>query len=867
VTSELPLDPGREERTRSTFVEPPLGRGPGAVPDVEPLARADSGPSSELLRRLTEHSRSHSRYRILDEIGRGGMGAVLRIWDEDLRRHSAMKVVLGRESEASSEASSEPAVDAITLGRFLEEAQVTGQLDHPGIVPVHELGLGHDGQVYFTMRLVKGDDLCVIYEHVRTGADGWNPTRALGVLLKVCEAMAYAHDKGVLHRDLKPANVMVGRYGEVYVMDWGLARVLGQADRHDLRLRSPAAPQTLVHTARTAERHDTPDSPLMTMDGVVMGTPAYMSPEQARGELEALGPHSDVYALGAMLYELLAGEMPFVPRGARVSPHMVLMRQLEGPPRPLAELAPRTPPELVAIAEKAMAREPAQRYRDMTALAADLRAYLEQRVVSAHATGSWAETKKWVQRNRPLAAALAGLVLVLAAGLVTSALYARRAEAASLELAAKNLTLTTTNTALLARERESRLRGLIEELAYFDTLDDDVYAYARKQTRPAHEWWLEGAELLIEGRAEDPARGLAWSPGLPDVQAELAKVRTRARPAAAAEPQASEPGTFHFDSSQDQWWHQQLEELEAGLRDLGQRIDFARRSVGTPESARLWSEASAAIANSPRYAGLTLTPQVGLLPIGPDPASGLWEFAHLASGEPASRGPQGTLTLRPETGLVFVLLPGGRVPVATDPDQDLELTQLDLDPFFLSKYEISAGQWARIGGLIYREVAAEDALLPAGAMSWDDGRQALAAVGWLRLASEAQWEYGCRAGTTTRYWTGDAVESLEPAAFVDWDGSLPGGSLLPIGQLLANPFGLHDVHGNIYEWCGDDHAWKGGRRPGDGLRTGTGAENRVLRGGAFAFKPEDTNSSFQFPDFPIRRVEFFGLRPARGLTP
>ena len=183
MASELPLDPGQEERTRSTFVEPPLGRGPGAVPDVEPLARADSGPSSELLRRLTEHSRSHSRYRILDEIGRGGMGAVLRIWDEDLRRHSAMKVVLGRESEASSEESSEPAVDAITLGRFLEEAQVTGQLDHPGIVPVHELGLGHDGQVYFTMRLVKGDDLCVIYEHVRTGADGWTPTRALGVLL------------------------------------------------------------------------------------------------------------------------------------------------------------------------------------------------------------------------------------------------------------------------------------------------------------------------------------------------------------------------------------------------------------------------------------------------------------------------------------------------------------------------------------------------------------------------------------------------------------------------------------------------------------------------------------------------------------
>ncbi|MEQ1893771.1 MAG: serine/threonine-protein kinase, partial [Planctomycetota bacterium] len=476
MASETPQEPGPEERARSVFVEHLLGRGREVAPDIAALVRAhpglarelraqaeawrhfrevearlgaggaslgerlraelgeevdpgvslqgsrpesaaDSGPSSELLRRLKAHAPGSSRYRILTEVGRGGMGAVLRIWDEDLRRFSAMKVVLGKASESSG---ATPAVDARTLGRFLEEAQVTGQLDHPGIVPVHELGLGGDGQVYFTMRLVKGDDLRVIYERVQTGVDGWNPTRALGVLLKVCEAMAYAHDKGVLHRDLKPANVMVGKYGEAYVMDWGLARVLGRADRHDLRLKPFAASsQSAVRTERTAERHETPDSPLVTMDGAVIGTPAYMPPEQARGELEALGPHSDVYSLGAMLYELLAGQMPFVPRGARVSPYTVLNRVLEGPPRPLAELAPRAPAELVAITEKAMAREPAQRYRDMTALAADLRAYLEHRVVRAHATGTWAETRKWVQRNKPLAAALAGLLLVLAAGLIT----------------------------------------------------------------------------------------------------------------------------------------------------------------------------------------------------------------------------------------------------------------------------------------------------------------------------------------------------------------------------------------------------------------------------------------------------------------
>src|SRR5262249_15892429 len=151
------------------------------------------------------------------------------------------------------------------FARFLEEAQVTGQLDHPGIVPVHEIGLDQNGRIYFTMRLVQGRDLRQIVELVHEGKDGWNQTRALGVILKVCEAMAYAHSKGVIHRDLKPANVMVGYFGEVYVMDWGLARVVGQADTHDLRLRLNAPALTPVETDRAEE--------FVTLDGEIMGTP------------------------------------------------------------------------------------------------------------------------------------------------------------------------------------------------------------------------------------------------------------------------------------------------------------------------------------------------------------------------------------------------------------------------------------------------------------------------------------------------------------------------------------------------------------------------------------------------------------------
>jgi eukaryotic-like serine/threonine-protein kinase len=185
---------------------------------LQPLPdESEAGSGGELLRRLRAHRTMGKRYRLLGEVGRGGMGTVLKVWDADLRRPLAMKVVLGRDAESSGQT---PPVDPRTLGRFLEEAQVTGQLDHPGIVPVHELGLDSEGRVYFTMRLVRGRELKAIFGLVETRAEGWTLSRTLGVLLRVCEAMAFAHDKGVVHRDLKPSNVMVGRFGEVYVMDW-----------------------------------------------------------------------------------------------------------------------------------------------------------------------------------------------------------------------------------------------------------------------------------------------------------------------------------------------------------------------------------------------------------------------------------------------------------------------------------------------------------------------------------------------------------------------------------------------------------------------------------------------------------------------
>ena len=918
----------------------------------------DSGPSSELLRRLRTHAPSNSRYKLLGEVGRGGMGAVIRVWDEDLRRTLAMKVVLGKEDKAGKGPT--PPVDSKTLGRFLEEAQITGQLDHPGIVPVHELGLGADGQVYFTMRLVKGEDLGKIFAHVESGHEEWNTPRALSVMLKVCEAMAYAHSKGVIHRDLKPANIMVGRYGEVYVMDWGLARVAGQKDLHDLRLRPDGATSQSVRTERREERVEAPDSPLVTMDGDVMGTPAYMPLEQARGELTQLGPHSDVYAVGAMLYHLLLVKhirMPYVPKGAQLSARAVHARVLEEAPKSLISYDKTLPAPLVAIVEKAMSREIARRYPDMHALAADLRAYLDGRVVAAYETGTWAETRQWVKRNKPLAASIAAGVLVLLGGIALVLQQSNRANQNAIaaqenaEVAQRNAETAERNAAeaevakaaaeqsareanaerektaaanaiLLAQAREQKLRGMIQEVARFraqcrttDGLD--------RLGKPAYQWWLDEAARLLNGVAEDSEKGIEWQPGLADVRAKLAELRASdsvlpyteedrsrdfeshperrrlrsleadiAAKKAEYEPRlaalrevCSERRTWRFSDSQLEWWHEQLTKLEAELLWLSQMNEIAAAAHVTERARSRWSEAIEGIARSPKYAGQRwpsgerLTPQTGLLPLGENPVTGLWEFVHLQTGvEPqlgadgrVLRDAEGRLSLTPETGMVMVLLPGGRVPRADSKDQEQEdwIPTVELSPFFLSKYELTAEQWDRVS--LRRGMHDTDgkSLTPANKISWDDiSAMWPSELGWCGFPSETQWEYGCRAGTATTWWTGNDAKSLVGAANVRHDKKTST-NIQPVNTLRANGFGLHDVHGNVWEWCGDTNGADAVPRVGDGLRD-DGVEssvNRVLRGGDGIISPANAGSADRSGGTPEYRYAGSGLRPSRRITP
>ncbi|MEO8752306.1 MAG: bifunctional serine/threonine-protein kinase/formylglycine-generating enzyme family protein [Casimicrobiaceae bacterium] len=1036
--------------------------------------------SSEVLKRLADRPDASTRYKLQGELAQGGMGAILRVWDEDLRRHLAMKVILGKvaPARAADEGDADQAtpsfgdsttpIPARTVGRFLEEAQVTGQLDHPGIVPVHELGLDQGGRVYFTMKLVKGEDLKAVFARVHAGEPGWTTTRVISLLQRACEALAYAHSKHVIHRDLKPANIMIGKYGEVYVMDWGLARVLDRPDGRDLRLRPEHEPLT---TELRSERHapgsgsDDAESPLVTMNGDIVGTPAYMPPEQARGELERLGPGADVYALGALLYHLLSGRIPYVVPGAYASPHAILARVQAGPPQPLHELAPDVPVELAAICERAMAREPEQRYADMSMLADDLRAYIEHRVVTAYETGAVAELKKWVVRNKPLAAALAAvLLLALTAGVVFASMAKQarrerdnvfrlsasqeldtlRSEAdslwpatpdqvpacdawlaraarlvASLEpstdgqdsghrrelLLLRERALPRTDASLEAeRQRHPRLQELdgierrlaslrmaqavrsgaaaptdysleaadlvldettADELAW-TLVDPDRTAFGREAEGLALARWA--AAQSDESNRSAFSNTLAWAlfangldlqalatsaaalAAAPEDKADLYRdylaslkeaVRFAEAPGALESIEAdhasleaivSERQTWLFSDAEDAWQYNLLTELIAKIEafadphtgliggispslgwGIGKRREFAatveQRTLKSEDARRRWAAAMASIADRtqcPAYDGLNLTPQLGLLPIGRDRSSGLWEFWHVQSGDEPLRGPDGMLVLTESSGLVLVLVPSGRFWMGAQSadrtsqnyDHDASLDEapvhdVTLAAYFISKYEMTQGQWAAFAGQNPSQFVpgtingghTTTARHPVEQMSWDDAMRVMRRMS-LDLPTEAQWERGARGNTSTPWWTGAARDTLmDPLAanLADQSAAHAGASWTdikdwiqlndgwvvhaPVESFAPNRFGLHGVCGNVWEWCKDGYGEYSAASQRDPIGTFSGDRGYVNRGGSFNEGSAYARSASRASRMPVYLNGNLGLRPARRIDP
>jgi serine/threonine-protein kinase len=367
------------------------------------------------------------RFRVLRPHARGGLGAIFVALDTELRREVALKQILDNHAD-----------DTTSRARFLLEAEITGGLEHPGIVPVYGLGTYPDGRPYYAMRFIRGDSLkqaiATFHSDQIVHRDRGRRSLALRKLLRtfldVCNAIDYAHSRGVLHRDLKPSNIIVGNHGETLVVDWGLAKALG---RTEPRLESEERLLVPSLSSGSAE----------TLPGSALGTPAYMSPEQAVGDLEHLGPWSDVYSLGATLYCLLSGRPPFENDDVGT----VLRAVQKGHFAPPRAIDPTIDAALEAVCLKALALKPQDRYPTPRALAEDIERWTADEPVTAWREPIARRARRWARRNRTAMTAAAVAVLVALAGMASVLAVQARANAG----------LKLSNDALLdANTREGR---------------------------------------------------------------------------------------------------------------------------------------------------------------------------------------------------------------------------------------------------------------------------------------------------------------------------------------------------------------------------------------------------------------------------
>jgi len=763
------------------------------------------------------------KYEVLEPLGHGGMGAIYKARQKRPPRIVVLKVMLNGKF----------ASEKYRL-RFEREAQAVARLKHPNIVAVYEFG-EVKGQPYFTMEYVEG---CSVKEYVIRHRLEKRPICEL--MLKICKAVAYAHQRGVIHRDLKPNNILVDGQGNPRLLDFGLARMAGDY---------------------------TEESPQMSEAGEVMGTPSYMSPEQTLGRPEEIDIRTDVYSIGVLFYELLTDTLPY--RIDRSRPLESLRKIRDYVPRRPSDINPKIDGDLDAIVMKCLEKERELRFQSAVELSEDISRYLRGKPVEARPSNTFYRFRKLLWRHRSVFLPILGALLVVVA---MTAVFVWSLAAAGDH--ARQAVAEAERTAERLRESQFELKQFICDLEGVRTKVESLLMAGRWEEAYSMAAFAEeklGAGLGYEGYCAEVRQDInrAATSEAEKIQKLVDQLRFRD---ARAKLQELRGLAVQLD----------LQQLAVTLDETGRGFDDAcweslSKHMQQKGSASALQRFLAECPNSPHArAAQELLDKIrhrlrfSQWPFSPDDAVGRQAMTAELLDIPARR----KLQLDAEAALSLVLIPAGEFVMGCsregpgfNSDQRPAHRVRVMNPFYMAATEVTREQFTAVTGRVLAGSAGQGnaaASMPA-CVSWEEAQSFCTALSrdtqlTVRLPTEAEWEYACRAGSDALYSHGDDPDLTELPEY-GWYRDTSERQPHPVALKRPSAWGLYDMHGNMLEWCRD---WYDARyylqspvQDPHGPESGT---YRALRGGSWAHGPEELRCATRDAAQPDSFSTTYGFR-------